>query len=204
MKRGRTAPTALAFLPVALLFAVSWVSIWCSSGNSGRLVLDRAWARPSPHHIFGCAEGGVDVAVFVAHAAGLVLVLAVGVGICSAFVGTLVGAVATLLGRGVQTAILRICDLVQAFPGFLLAMCVLAAVDRPTRWHLGGVFLLTAWAGFARLTALMARSLVSAEQRDGTCFLGTFCRTCLGRLQSKWEPQLPAWCWANRRWHSWG
>jgi len=59
--------------------------------------------------------------------------------------------------------LLRACDLVQAFPNFLLALAVLAAVERPRRWHIGAVFVLTAWASFARLTAILSRKLVEAD-----------------------------------------
>jgi peptide/nickel transport system permease protein len=63
----------------------------------------------------------------------------------------------------VERLILATCDLVQAFPSFLLALAVLAAVTRPERWHLGIVFSLVAWAPFARLTHAMARTVLQSE-----------------------------------------
>jgi peptide/nickel transport system permease protein len=53
----------------------------------------------------------------------------------------------------------RACDLVQAFPTFLLAFAVLSAVRSPGRLHLGFVFALTAWAPFARLALAQTRVL---------------------------------------------
>ena len=103
------------------------------------------------------------MAKFVAFAIGYVLLLALGVAVTGAVLGTTLGATATYLGGAFEQLLLKGCDLVQAFPNFLLALAVLSAVEQPKRWHIGAVFVLTAWAGFARLTAVISRQLVVAE-----------------------------------------
>ncbi len=152
-----------AVVPLGALLAICWTVIVASSNSGGRFVLEQAWARPSFAHILGCADGGLDVARFVAFAVGYVLVLALAVSLLGAFIGTAMGATATYIGGAAERLLLKACDLIQAFPNFLLALAVLAAVERPKRWHIAAVFVLTAWAGFARLTAVISRRLVRAE-----------------------------------------
>jgi peptide/nickel transport system permease protein len=92
-----------------------------------------------------------------------VLFLASVVAVISATIGVIVGTIAAGMRGKSERFILSTCDLVQAFPSFLLALAVLAAVERPERWHLGIVFSLVAWAPFARLTHAMAKSVFYAE-----------------------------------------
>ena len=66
----------------------------------------------------------------------------------------------------------RACDLVQAFPTFLLALAVLSAVRSPTRVHIGFVFALTAWAPFARLALAQTRVLREAAFVEAAVALG--------------------------------
>jgi ABC-type dipeptide/oligopeptide/nickel transport system permease subunit len=51
---------------------------------------------------------------------------------------------------------------VQSFPTFLLALAVLSAVRTPSRWHIGLVFAIGAWAPFARLALVQARAIADA------------------------------------------
>ena len=163
MNRSSRVPFIRACLPLAALFLSSWAVIGLSSSQAGRFALGDAWSKPSSAHLLGCADAGLDVARFVIFAVGYVLALAVAVSILSAFVGTVLGATATYWGGISERLLLKSCDLIQAFPNFLLALAVLAAVERPKRWHIGAVFMLTAWAGFARLTAILSRKLVAAD-----------------------------------------
>ncbi|MDF2696521.1 MAG: Dipeptide transport system permease protein DppC, partial [Labilithrix sp.] len=73
--------------------------------------------------------------------------------------GCPLGAAAAVLRGRAERATSRACDLVQAFPTFLLALVVLSAVRSPSRLHLGFVFALTAWAPFARLALAQTRVL---------------------------------------------
>ena len=163
MRVIKSRPILWSVAPLVLLLAISWIAIALSHEDAGRFVLEHAWAKPSLAHLFGCADGGLDVAHFVVFAVGYVLVLALVVAALGAVVGTLFGAAASYIGGAAERLLLKTCDLIQAFPNFLLALAVLAAVERPKRWHIAAVFVLTAWAGFARLTTVLSRKLVVAE-----------------------------------------
>lgn len=137
-----------------------------------RLDPARAYARPSVAHLLGCGEGGVDLASLVVDGALRTSALALAVALLAFAIGTPLGAAAALAGGRFERAVDRACDLVQALPGFLLALAVLAVVRHPTRLHLGIVFLATSWASFARLALVEARVLRRAAFVEAARALG--------------------------------
>ena len=95
--------------------------------------------------------------------------------------GTTLG-VAGALARGrIERSVERTCDLVQAFPSFLLALVVLSAVRAPSRMHIGAVFVLTAWAPFARLALAQTRALRVAAFVEAARAIGQSSFGVLGR-----------------------
>ena len=131
-----------------------------------------AFAPLSLAHPLGCGEAGVDLLALVANAvvrgAALAAVVA-GVGLV---IGAPLGAAAAMARGRFERAVDRACDLVQAFPSFLLALAVLSAVRSPNRVHLAFVFSLTAWAPFTRLALAQTRVLRSANFVEAARALG--------------------------------
>jgi peptide/nickel transport system permease protein len=158
--------------PIVLLCVAVTVCILFSSDPPGRLDLSMTWAPPSPGHPFGRGEAGVDLLMLVAHATGRALVLAFAVAMFGFLLGTPLGGAAGFARGRWEQAILRMCDLVQAFPTFLLALAVLSSVRVPSRWHIGVVFCLTVWAPFARIAAVQARVLSAAHFVEAARALG--------------------------------
>ncbi|HVJ93143.1 MAG TPA: ABC transporter permease subunit, partial [Labilithrix sp.] len=118
-----------------------------------------SWAGPSLAWPFGCGEGGVDLLAVVGHAGLRAILLAVCVALVGFAIGCPLGAAAATRRGRFERAVSRACDLVQAFPTFLLALVVLSAVRAPSRIHLGFVFALTSWAPFTRLALAQTRVL---------------------------------------------
>jgi peptide/nickel transport system permease protein len=162
----------LRLVPLGLLTLVSALTCWLYRASPSRLEPSRAWESPSWGSPFGCGEAGVDLFALVAHAEVRALALAVVVALFGLVVGTPLGAGAALLRGYSERAVGRACDLIQAFPTFLLALAVLSAVRVPTRTHLGVVFALTAWAPFARLALSQARVLREAAFVEASSALG--------------------------------
>jgi peptide/nickel transport system permease protein len=100
------------------------------------------------------------------------IALAVGVSAFAFSVGVPAGIAAGLSRGRVERTFERGCDLVQAFPTFLLAVAVLSAVRLPSRIHIAGVFALTAWAPFARLALAQTRVLRDAAFVEAAVALG--------------------------------
>lgn len=80
------------------------------------------YASPSWHYPFGTDKFGRDVFARTVHAARLDLTLALVIAVASTIVGSLIGLIAGYWGGIVDEVIMRITDVVLAFPGFVLAL----------------------------------------------------------------------------------
>jgi peptide/nickel transport system permease protein len=138
-------------LALVLAAAIARLATALRGIDPRRLSLDLELARPSLAHPLGCGEGGVDLLALVAEALLRSLALTALVALLALVIGTTLGAAAGLAGGAIARFAHRVCDTVQSFPSFVLALGVLAAVRSPSRWHVAAVLSLTAWAPFARL-----------------------------------------------------
>jgi peptide/nickel transport system permease protein len=161
----------LRVLPLSLVL-VTVTAVATGPRSPTRLDPDLSWALPSAGHPLGCGEAGVDLLALVAHATQRGVVLAATVALIGFAVGCPLGAAAGVARGRFERVVSRACDLVQAFPTFLLALVVLSAVRSPSRSHLGVVFALTAWAPFARLALAQTRVLREAAFIEAARALG--------------------------------
>jgi peptide/nickel transport system permease protein len=83
---------------------------------------------PSLSHLFGTDSIGFDVFSRVIYGARIDLVIAVGAVAIALVVGCTLGAVAGFLGRVVDEVVMRVMDMLSAFPSFILALGVVAAL----------------------------------------------------------------------------
>lgn len=166
--RGRL----LALLPLGVLVAVAGTALAAMGASPTRLAPEDAYLGPSAGHPLGCGEGGVDLAALLASACLRALLLAVVVATVGFLVGTPLGALAAMRRGRLEGVVAQLCDGLQAFPSFLLALSVLSAVRHPTRLHLACVFMLTAWAPFARLALAEGRVLRGAGFVEAARALG--------------------------------
>ena len=174
--RGRIA-LALPLLPALCVVALSSALVLFGHSSPTRLTLELSWAPPSAARPFGSGDAGVDVLSIVGYGALRAMALALAVALSGFFIGAPLGTAAALRGGVLERWTLRAADLVQSFPTFLLALAALSAVHTPSRWHMGVVFAIGAWAPFARLSLVQARAIASAPFVEATRALGgTFAR----------------------------
>jgi peptide/nickel transport system permease protein len=166
--RSRWWPVA----PLGVLVLAAAALAWGAARAPDRLEPALAWCSPSAARPLGCGEGGVDLLAVVAHAELRAIALALVVAVVGFAIGVPLGAAAALARGRLERGVLRTCDLLQAFPTFLLALAVLSAVRAPSRWHIGAVFALTAWAPFARLALVQTRVLRDLAFVDAARALG--------------------------------
>jgi len=158
--------------PLSVVLAVAAAATLAASAPPDRLDPALAWSGPSGARPFGSGEAGVDLLPLVASAVLRGVALACAVALAGMGLGTPLGAAAALARGRFERAVDRVCDLLQAFPTFLLALAVLSAVRSPTRVHLGFVFAITAWVPFARLALAETRVLRGAAFVDAATALG--------------------------------
>ena len=117
--------------------------------------LTEALKAPSSEHIFGTDKLGRDVFARVIYGARVSLVAAFAVVILSFVIGTIAGVLAGYFGKAVDAVIMRIADMMIAFPGMILAIAVAGILGASIRNAVIAVALVT-WPKYARLS----RSLV--------------------------------------------
>jgi peptide/nickel transport system permease protein len=126
---------------------------------------------PSPSHFFGTDEAGRDNFSRVIYGARITIPVALGVILVASMVGAGVGAVSGYAGGRVDEIVMRIVDVVLAFPSIVLAMAITAALG-PGLSHAMLAIVLVGWAEFSRLMrgqilATMANDYVLAARALG-------------------------------------
>lgn len=89
-------------------------------------------AMPSAEHLFGCDQNGRDLFSRVLFGGRTALLSAIGVVAISMIVGIPLGLASGYYGGFVDTAIMRVCDVVLSFPSLLLVFIFVAGLGRNT------------------------------------------------------------------------
>lgn len=188
IERNWAALLAVVFLVVlAIIAVVPWVF---GVANPLATAPQDSFAGPSLHHLFGTDEFGRDLFSRVVYGARVSLGTAAAVVICSMAIGIPLGLVAGYFEGATDTLIMRLVDVVLAFPAILLAMGLIAVLGQGM---LNGAIAVAVVAipGFARLTRA---SVLSQKQRDyvlaarsigasqGRLMFKTVLPNCLGPL----------------------
>ena len=135
------------------------------------LTLEGAPLAPNATFLFGTDLLGRDLFSRMLHGARTSLVIGVVANGIALIIGTLVGVTAGFFRGGIGSALMRLTDLMMAFPALLLAIC-LAAIFTPSLWIVALVIALVNWVQTARViytetTALSEREFIAAERTLG-------------------------------------
>ncbi|MER5456353.1 MULTISPECIES: ABC transporter permease [unclassified Micromonospora] len=122
-----TGATILAVVALAAL-AAPLLSSWGATEVDPNATL----AAPGGAHLLGTDTNGMDIWSRVLHAARLDLGIAVAAVALAVVVGTLLGLVAGYRGGWIDDVLMRVVDIFQAFPTFILALAVAALLGNGT------------------------------------------------------------------------
>jgi len=110
----------------------------------------RRLEAPSDQHPLGLDDLGRDVLSRILYGARVSLRVGFSVVILASVVGVTLGAIAGYFGGTIDVLVMRLCDILLAFPGILLAIALVAVLGP----NLNNVILALAtigWVGYARL-----------------------------------------------------
>src|SRR5512138_3157779 len=105
---------------------------------------------PSKTHLLGLDDLGRDVLSRILYGARVSLRVGFSVVILASLVGVTLGAISGYFGGAVDMIVMRICDVLLAFPGILLAIALVAVLG-PSLNNVIIALSIIGWVGYARL-----------------------------------------------------
>ncbi|MFJ4225754.1 ABC transporter permease [Microbacterium sp. NPDC089695] len=170
----RRAQSALLWAAVGVLVVLTVVAAFpglLATHDPLQTDVRAALLPPSAEHLFGTDQSGRDVysrVVFGASRSIGIGLLATGIALTA---GLLVGSLAGLAPRGVDAALMRVNDVLMAFPEFLVALVVVAVVG-PGPVNIAIAVTLAAAPVYVRLARVQTRTLRTAEHVEAARILG--------------------------------
>jgi peptide/nickel transport system permease protein len=150
MKKLGVGPT-IGLVLLGIFFSAAIVGPWLAPYPPGQQSLDHLLEGPSSAHLFGTDENGCDLLSMLLYGARLAAGISMTVVILCLVIGVTVGTIAGYFGGAVDDVIMRVVDVLLAFPGILLNLAIVAVVPSAGV----GVFIfalaINGWVGYARV-----------------------------------------------------
>ncbi len=156
---------------VGLILLVALFAPAIAGSDPAAMRLERRYASPSREHPFGLDQNGADVFAQVVHGARISLRVSITVVGLSVLIGLAIGSAAGYKGGWVDQVLMRFIDTLYAFPGFLLALALVAVLG-PSVNNLIIAMGLTSWTSYARLVRGEVRHLRAREHVQGAIAVG--------------------------------
>lgn len=171
--RLRLSPSAYVGAAMLLVFILAGVvGPWIAPYSPSDVSLDRVLQTPTSEHWLGTDENGRDALSQLLFGARSALIISVTVVFICAFVGVVLGVISGYYGGVVDELIMRVVDVLMAFPGILLNIALVAVFADPGQGTLIFALSVNGWVGYARVArgqvlTLREREFVSAARSLG-------------------------------------
>jgi peptide/nickel transport system permease protein len=157
---------------LALLVAAALFAPWLAPRDPAEQNLDRDLIVFSPAHPLGTDKLGRDVLSRTLYGSRISLAVGAVTVTLSLFIGLVVGSLSGYLGGWPDRLVMRLVDILLAFPGILLAIAFTAVLG-PGLDHVVVALCLIGWTGYARLVrgeilSLREREFIQAAQALGS------------------------------------
>ncbi|WP_273794466.1 ABC transporter permease [Brucella intermedia] len=169
-RRNRMAMTGLIIIVVLVLTAV--FATYISPHDPYRVDMNEQFLSPSLTHWLGTDNFGRDVLTRILYGARISLVVGIVPSFISLIIGAIMGIVSGYYGGRIDFTIMRLADMMIAFPSLLLAMVVMYTLGA----NLFNIFIalsLVGWASVARVVrsqtlALKEKEFIEAARANGS------------------------------------
>ncbi|HET6520777.1 MAG TPA: ABC transporter permease [Geminicoccaceae bacterium] len=169
-RRSRNAVLGLAIVLCVTLVAA--LAPWLAPHDHTDTNLLAVWAPPSAEHPLGADGLGRDILSRLVVGARVSFLIAVSVLAITLTVGMTLGMIAGYLGRWADGAIMRVADIIFAFPELIFAILV-AAMLGPGTLTVIVALSIAWWPGIARLTRSLVLSLRAEPFVEAAVAVGT-------------------------------
>jgi len=152
---------------IGLFLLLGVIGPWIAPYDPSAVDLSRAFELPSAAHWLGRDENGADALSQLLWGARIALAISFWVVLITAFVGVALGTIAGYAGGVVDDLVMRVVDVLMAFPGILLNIAIVATVAHPGVPLTVAALCANGWVGYARVArgqvlALRERDYVAA------------------------------------------
>ena len=158
-------------LVVCVLVLLGTLAPILTHNRPGAISLENSLCRPNAEHLFGCDVNGADLYTLVLYGASLSLRIGAIVTFFCVAIGLIIGSVAGYASGWVDTMIMRVLDVIFAFPGSILAIA-LASMLGPSERNLILCLVATGWAGYTRIVRAEVLNLRDREYVEAARSLG--------------------------------
>lgn len=155
---------------LALIIAVAFGGM-LAPYDPYRVDLPASLQPPSAEHLLGTDENGRDIWSRILVGASGTLWSAFVIAITAAGIGVLAAALAASLGRWVDEAIMRICDILLAVPGLVLALGIAVALG-PSLQSAAIAMIIASWPGTTRVVRGVFRTTMSQSYVESARAMG--------------------------------
>lgn len=150
---------------------VAAIAPWIAPHDPMQISLSDELCQPGARHYMGCDANGTDIFSILLHGTRISLEVGFSVTIVSVLIGLILGSVAGYFGGWRDKFLMRLLDMIFAFPGTILAIA-LASMLGPSKSNLIFALCLTGWAGYARLVRGEVQAIRHLEYVEAARALG--------------------------------
>lgn len=133
LRRKRPYPAIVGFVALGIIFLLAIFGPWLTEYSPNKPDTSAILVGPSGEHWMGTDQYGRDVFTRVVHAARLDLGIAFSITALALVAGSLVGGLIGFYGGWVELTVMRVIDVLLAFPGFILALGITAMLGNTTQ-----------------------------------------------------------------------
>ena len=152
----------IGFIFVSIVIVSSIIAPLICKYDPQKVNLRMILKPPSSEHILGTDKVGRDVYARIIYGGRISILVGLGSAIGAALIGVSIGAYTGYRGGWIDSLILRISEIVMAFPQIILVLLLVAILGQ-SLMNLMVIFTLTGWGGLFRMTRAQMLSLREEE-----------------------------------------
>ena len=160
MLNNRLAVAGLAFVTLVILASI-FAPLICKY-DPLKIDLKNILQRPSSEHILGTDKVGRDLWSRIIYGGRVSILVGLGSAVMAAVIGVTIGAYAGYKGGWIDAIMLRLSEIVMAFPQIILVLMLVSMIGQGLL-NLMLIFTLTGWGGIYRMTRAQMLSLREEE-----------------------------------------
>ena len=160
LSRNRVSMTGLVVILILIVLAI--LSPWIMPYDYTRMDMSNMYATPSWAHPFGCDELGRDIFSRALYGARASLSLGLLATLLSTAIGVVLGSLVGYFGGWVDTAVMRLLDILQAIPGMLLSIALSAALGS----GFGNTIIALSIGGVPMTVRLLRGSILTVRKQE--------------------------------------